>query len=396
MDELMAHVREKLANAAKHFYYFGIVANAYRLRSVVPPKKKSALFVEVRNEKPSDSFLVMIDELERRGYHCEVYSWGKNRVSGAKLAARSVVLAWKAASVRVLFLCEACMAVGCLPVRRDAKVVQLWHGCGAFKRFGMSTAEKIFGETREVKKYFPEHRSTSLVTVSSPEVRWAYIEALDMGDRPECVQATGVSRTDVFFRDDFLKRARDEAVRVVPSIADKNVLLYAPTFRGHVKDATAPEFLDIEELHERLGDDWILLVKQHPHVKNRPPIPASCADFAFDVSESLSIESAMIAADVCVTDYSSLVFEWSLLARPIAFLAPDRNEYDDWRGFYYDYDDMTPGPVFNTTAEVAEWTLSAKEGYDYQELEDFRNKFMSSCDGSATERILNDVLGDVR
>jgi CDP-ribitol ribitolphosphotransferase len=57
---------------------------------------------------------------------------------------------------------------------------------------------------------------------------------------------------------------------------------------------------------------------------------------------------------------------------------------------------MTPGPVFNTTAEVAEWTLSAKEGYDYQELEDFRNKFMSSCDGSATERILNDVLGDVR
>jgi CDP-ribitol ribitolphosphotransferase len=101
----------------------------------------------------------------------------------------------------------------------------------------------------------------------------------------------------------------------------------------------------------------------------------------------------MIAADVCVTDYSSLVFEWSLLARPIAFLSPDREEYDDWRGFYYDYDDMTPGPVFNTTAEVAEWTLSAIEGYDYQGLEDFRAKFMSSCDGRATKRIADAAFG---
>jgi CDP-ribitol ribitolphosphotransferase len=54
---------------------------------------------------------------------------------------------------------------------------------------------------------------------------------------------------------------------------------------------------------------------------------------------------------------------------------------------------MTPGPVFNTTAEVAEWTLSAKEGYDYQELEDFRAKFMSSCDGQATKRIADAVFG---
>jgi hypothetical protein len=49
--------------------------------------------------------------------------------------------------------------------------------------------------------------------------------------------------------------------------------------------------------------------------------------------------------------------------------------------------------VFNTTAEVAEWTLSAKEGYDYQELEDFRAKFMSSCDGQATKRIADAVFG---
>lgn len=389
----MSEAKRKLVDAVKRAYYFGVVANAYRLRSLTPTKRKAALFVEVKSEVASNNFLAMMDELKRRGYQCEVYSWGKHRVSGVRLVARSVALAWKAASVSAVFLCETCMAVGCLPVRADSRVVQLWHGCGAFKKFGMSTAQKIFGDSRDRKELFPEHLSTSLVTVSSPEVRWAYIEALSMEDRPECVQALGVSRTDVFFDDAYLQAARDVAMCHVLAMQDKHVLLYAPTFRGQVQTATAPEFLDVELLRNRLGDDWVLLIKQHPHVKRRPAIPASCKDFAFDVSDALSIESAMIAADVCVTDYSSLVFEWSLLGRPVAFLAPDRDEYDDWRGFYYDYDQMTPGPVLQTTAELADWVLTAREDFDYVALEAFREEFMSSCDGHATQRIADAVLG---
>lgn len=393
VDKNMSEAKRKLVDTAKRAYYFGVVANAYRLRSIAPTKKSTALFVEVKSKDPSNNFLEMISELKRRGYQCEVYSWGKHRVSGPRLVARTLALAWKAASARAVFLCEACMAVGCLPVRADSKVVQLWHGCGAFKRFGMSTAQKIFGDSRERKMLFPEHLSTSLVTVSSPEVRWAYVEALCMEDRPECVQALGVSRTDVFFDDAYLRGARDEALRRVPAMRNKHVLLYAPTFRGQVETATAPDFLDVELLCERLGEDWALLIKHHPHVKHRPAIPATCDGFAFDVTNTLSIESAMIAADVCVTDYSSLVFEWSLLKRPVAFLAPDRDEYDDWRGFYYDYDQMTPGPVFQTTTELADWVATSRERFDYAGLEAFRQKFMSSCDGHATRRIADAALG---
>ena len=388
----MTKAKRNIVDAAKHMYYFGVIANVYRMRSLAPVRKKRVLFVEVKNTTPSDSFLCMIRELEQRGYECVFYSWGKNRVSSVKLALRSMRLAWKAASVRCVFICEACMAVGCLPMRSGTRVVQLWHGCGAFKKFGMSTADKIFGGSREIKQLFPEHRSTSLVTVSSPEVRWAYIEALSMEDRPECVQALGVSRTDVFFDDSFLQKARQDAYDAVPAIAGKKVLLYAPTFRGRVRTATAPDFLNVELLRQGLGDEWVLLIKQHPHVKNRPEIPVSCKGFAFDVSQTLSIEAAMIASDVCVTDYSSLVFEWSLLNRPVAFLAPDRDEYDDWRGFYYDYDQMTPGPIFNSTLELMDWVTKLPQGFDQACMDAFRHKFMSSCDGHATERIINVAL----
>ena len=89
-----------------------------------------------------------------------------------------------------------------------------------------------------------------------------------------------------------------------------------------------------------------MLVKHHPFVRDLPEIPESSRRFAFDVSDELSIDVLLSVADACISDYSSLVFEYSLFEKPLIFFAFDKDEYDDWRGFYYDYEDMTPGPVF--------------------------------------------------
>jgi CDP-ribitol ribitolphosphotransferase len=297
------------------------------------------------------------------------------------------------ATARFVFICEACMPLACLPLRPETKVIQLWHGCGAFKRFGMSTADKIFGASREEKLRYPAHRNTSLVTVSSPEVAWAYVEAMDLGKTPDIVQPLGVSRTDVYFDQEFLAAQRLLVEEKVPQARGKKVLLYAPTFRGHIAEAEAPDALDIAYLREHLADKYVLLIKHHPFIKKRPAIPAGCEDFAFDVSDALPIETAMVAADVCVSDYSSLVFEYSLLNRPMAFFAYDKADYDDWRGFYYDYDEMTPGPVVTTTEELADWIEHLDESYDLSEVDAFREKFMSACDGHATQRIADAVTG---
>ena len=101
----------------------------------------------------------------------------------------------------------------------------------------------------------------------------------------------------------------------------------------------------------------------------------------------------MAAADAMVTDYSSVVFEYSLFERPIAFLAPDVDDYCDWRGFYYPYDQMTPGPVMSTTAEFTGWVKSLGNGFDPAEVIAFREKYMSACDGRSTKRIVDQVFG---
>ena len=77
----------------------------------------------------------------------------------------------------------------------------------------------------------------------------------------------------------------------------------------------------------------------------------------------------------------------------MAFFAYDLDDYNDWRGFYYDYEDMTPGPVMQSSQQVVEWIGSLAEDVDFAEIDAFYNEFMSACDGHATQRIVDAVMG---
>ncbi len=76
------------------------------------------------------------------------------------------------------------------------------------------------------------------------------------------------------------------------------------------------------------------------------------------------------------------------------FFAYDIDEYNDWRGFYYDYDELTPGPVYQTNEEIINYIKNIDTMFDKQQVTDFKNKFMRSCDGHSTERILEMVFGE--
>ena len=96
----------------------------------------------------------------------------------------------------------------------------------------------------------------------------------------------------------------------------------------------------------------------------------------------------MTVADICISDYSSLVFEYALFERPIIFFAFDLEDYIDNRGLYYDFDEITPGPICKTNDEMIDYIRNIEEKFDKQEVVDFKQKFMCSCDGHSTERIL--------
>lgn len=362
------------------FYYA-----RYRKR---PIQENKVLFVEPTQLKPTNSMKGMLRAVKGKGhYEVKQMSLGHNKIRKRYQLKREIEFIKEYATSAYVFTTEALATVGGFEKRPETRVVQLWHGCGAFKRFGLSTAEYRFGSNLETKLKYPDYRNEDIITVSSPDVIWAYEEAMDYKDRG-VVQATGISRTDIFFDEEYVSEARQRVFDAVKDLNGRKVILYAPTFRGRVKTAYAPDKLDIEQMKQKLGDEYVMLIKQHPHVKERPAVPESCSDFAWDVTDKLTIDDLICAADICISDYSSLVFEYSLFSRPMIFFAYDLDDYNDWRGFYYNYDELTPGPVVDTTEEVIDYIAHIDERFDRAEVDRFRERFMRSCDGHATERIL--------
>jgi len=89
-----------------------------------------------------------------------------------------------------------------------------------------------------------------------------------------------------------------------------------------------------------------------------------------------------------------LVFEYSLFEKPMIFFAYDLEDYYDWRGFYYDFKDFVPGPIYYDNDSMVKYIGEVDDKFDRQQVIDFRDKFMSSCDGHATKRIMKLVFKD--
>lgn len=349
------------------------------------------VFLEIRSRQMTDNFRIISYLLSR-----EKDRWTQETVSVCEGMAdpvtvmnRCLAAIPKLAQAEFIFVNESSYFLSSLPIRKETTVIQTWHACGAFKKFGYSTLGKGFGTTREDLERYPVHKNFDYVTVSSPEVIWAYAEAFHMEDRPEAFLPIGLSRTDIFFRKKYRARAKERLLKEVPETAGKTVVLYAPTFRGRVADAESPDKLDISEMRDKLGEDVFLLVNHHPFVKKRPKISAENREFAADVTGKMPIEELLCCADVLVTDYSSIIFEYSLFEKPILFFAYDLHDYRDERGFYYSSSEMMPGPLCMTTSEVIEEIRHAQKNFDLKKVREFKYRFMSACDGHATERILH-------
>ena len=377
----------KLRRIRKHYRYKVYFPKVYSSYCTEPVQENKVLFLEMRFTKLSNSFELIYKALEESGEYDLKCSYVQfNFIRGREFTQRVNEMLKELATAKYVFVDDASLILSSIPLRKETVAINLWHACGAFKKFGRSTAELKFGSTAATLDKYPNYGNLTHVTVSSPEVVWAYEEAMHLPKG--IVKATGVSRTDQFYDKEFVESRKQKLYEIMPEAKDKKVILYAPTFRGHVATASSPDRIDFERFCRELGNEYVIVCKHHPFVKNPPIIPEELQHFARDLTKYLSIEDLLCCADICISDYSSLVFEYSLFEKPMIFYAYDYDNYCDWRGFYYDYSEFTPGPVVQTEDELLNSIKNIDTQFDKQKVIDFKEKFMGSCDGHATERII--------
>jgi CDP-glycerol glycerophosphotransferase (TagB/SpsB family) len=196
---------------------------------------------------------------------------------------------------------------------------------------------------------------------------------------------TGYPRNDVLANAtaDDVARAR-AALGIQPG---QTAILYTPTHREY-HEGYVPQ-LDAERLADKLGSDYVLMVRAH-YFYGSGNGSDSGSGRVLDVASHPSIEDLYLAADLLVTDYSSVMFDYAVLDRPIVIYAPDWEDYRTLRGTYVDLMATPPGAAATTEAELAEVLVTRRawddEATAYRRA--FRDRFCSLEDGRASERVV--------
>ncbi|MDP9949710.1 MULTISPECIES: CDP-glycerol--glycerophosphate glycerophosphotransferase [Streptomyces] len=279
---------------------------------------------------------------------------------------------------------------------RHTTYLQTWHG-SAYKRMG-------FDETRVRLQNAPQRerlqqavdRFDHFLVRSEHDVA-TLARAYRIPE--ERLLRTGYPRNDVLIAE----RDRSEAEGRLPrpplaaalGLDDhRRTVLYAPTFRGGPgKQRRSRLLLDVREFAERFGDTHTLLVRSHYLESARLPVcpPGTVVDVSrhHDTSELLAI------TDVLVTDYSSIMFDFALLDRPVVLFAPDLDAYAAERGSYFDLREKAPGPVTATQEELfgvlAELKKSDARWADQRQA--FVREFGPYDRGDAARRTVAAVFG---
>ena len=297
---------------------------------------------------------------------------------------------YRVATSRVVIVDDYFFPIYPVKKRSGVTIIQVWHACGAFKRFGRATLESEWGADEIFLKWVPIHANYDLTLVSSASIAQIYADAF--GQPVEQITAAfGIPRTDALAPSP-RRDAAEREVRTRLGLTDsRTTILYAPTFRGaDMKGAGTPELLDIAALYRALGDQYRLILRLHPFVKSAMRIPEEARDFVVDASREPDVNEVMLAADILVTDYSSIIFEYALLHRPMAFLAPDLAAYERERGFFFAYRRGVPAPAVETTEQLVAW-IDAKT-FDLPRVLKFAAESFDVMDGRATERLIEQVV----
>jgi CDP-glycerol glycerophosphotransferase (TagB/SpsB family) len=201
-------------------------------------------------------------------------------------------------------------------------------------------------------------------------------------------------------RNDVLATATDDDVaRIREKLGirpDQRTLLYAPTHREYQKEFVP--VLDVGALADALGGDWLVMPRAHYFYESDARVrELHDRGKVLDVSDHPSIEELCLAADVLVTDYSSIMFDYGALDRPIVVHVPDLDEYESRRGTYFDVTTESPGVVTRSDAELIDALRSGEAlGDDAARTRAaFRARFCYLDDGHAAERVVRRVwLGE--
>ncbi|MFJ3104143.1 CDP-glycerol glycerophosphotransferase family protein [Streptomyces sp. NPDC086835] len=346
-------LRRKVRQVQRKFTGAHAKALAYRELLKLPVDNALVVFEALEGRGYTDSPRYIYEELVRRGLPLRaVWSYSGDPAAfpkGLNLVRRG---SWEyvLALARARYWVDSHGFPSVYPKRPGTRYLQTWHG-QAVKHMGFDLAALRFGSPERQQKHRDMISRWDVLISPSEEFERTFVRANEFAGR---LLTCGLPRNDVLVRCDEpeqLERAR--AARARLQIPDgRKVLLYAPTFRDGNSSGGSIR-VDLAELAEKTAHEWIIVVR--PHYYDRFTVPRELGHAVRDGRAFPDINDLLLASDALLTDYSSVMFDYANLRRPILLFTDDYDEYSTRaRGTYYNLPDIAPGPMLTTTGELVE------------------------------------------
>ncbi len=390
VKRLLKKVKRLLKKVKKAINICLILTISY-IFSILPKNNKKITFISDTRVEMGGNLKYMYDYIPNSYIKKTILK--KDRRTKRKIKDK-INLLYTLSTSKYIFLEDLVQTTSYFHFTKKQELIQLWHGPGAYKKFGYSRLIKNGGDIKSVHRGYKKYTKA---IVSGEGIREKYAEAF--GISIDKVFATGFLRTDAFFDKKFVENTRKTLLEKYPQFKNKKVILFAPTYRGApYKNVSAGgayyDFskINFDEIYNKLKDDYVFIIKWHPALYNNinngqiedVPDLGKYNNFYYDLSQYRDINDLLLITDVLITDYSSVIFDYVLLEKPIIYFTYDLDEYVNDRGLYYPFDDYVYGSVACNTKELIEYIKNPD--FCNEERLKFKEKFMSACDGNSTKK----------
>lgn len=279
--------------------------------------------------------------------------------------------------------------------------VQCWHGT-PLKRLGydLETSENAIDSIADIrKKYDMDAEKFKYILSPSRFASEKFSSAWNLKERDmeDKILEVGYPRNDFL-----LNHKPEDVVGIKENLGipeDKKVILYAPTWRDNQHEAgvgfTYDLNVDFANLQKELGDEYVILFRVHYLVASKFSFE-DFEGFIYNVSNYDDINHLYAIADLLITDYSSVFFDYGILKKPMLFYMYDLDDYkDSIRGFYFGIDKL-PGKIITEEKDLPDAIRDSVENFVYDEkYQQFNDMFSHLEDGKASSRFAAKVFKDI-
>lgn len=249
-----------------------------------------------------------------------------------------------------------------ITLAKKSKLIQVWHAGGAFKKIAFDACNGTIKDLKRIKRI---HGNTNFIVTSDKSLTSIYSSAFRIPFN--CVLPFGLLRSDLY-------QGKKK------TILSKKIVLWAPTFRTNSDRKRycpiTPE--EVNFLQAKLLDKgFILAIRLHPSLEWN-------TNFNALNWKDKSLLECIQESGTIITDYSSIIFDFSILGGRIFWYIKDKDEYSRERGVYFDPEKMFPNFVSHNTQDLIYKILSTK----HENAKELREIFMGACDGHACDRMV--------